>query len=79
MVGGPPVGGGFVLEFPNVIVVVFELLFTVTITVAVPAVPDVRIADAFPPFVIFTVVLVPVSVKVPRFVLYSTAVPFGTA
>jgi hypothetical protein len=75
---GTPVGIGLP-EPPNVIVVVFELLFTVTITVAVPAVPDVRIADAFPPLVIFTVVLVPVSVKVPRFVLNSTAVPFGTA
>src|SRR5207253_10567588 len=72
-------GGGITTGFRlNVTVVVFATLFTVAVIVAVPAVDDVSVAVATPFVVVRIIVCAFASVKVPRLVVNSTAVPFGT-
>src|SRR5881394_87826 len=77
---GAVFGGGGVTGLSwKVMFVVFVTLFTVAVTIAVPAVDDVN-GTVATPFVVVRIVFGPLtSVNVPRLfvVLNSTAVPFG--
>src|SRR5947207_1279209 len=80
MVGAvEPGGGGGGGTSLNVICTVLVTLFTVAVTVAMPAVALVSTAVATPLVVVRMVRTSLVSVKVPTSVLNSTAVPLATA
>src|SRR5438034_8206970 len=78
MVGAVDGGGVMTGTSVNVICTLLVTLFTVTVTVATPALELVSTALATPLVVVRMVFTSCVSVKVPTSVTNSTAVPLGT-